>query len=93
MPFSLVLLAYGLAVALALLLLYRFEPVHWALHVLSVVAAFAIGLVRLPVGLATPEATVTIGTVFLFLFTWGAAAPFFRFWHFDGGGRQHSAHH
>jgi hypothetical protein len=93
MPFYLVLLAYGLAVGFAFLLLYRFEPVHWALHTLSLVAALALGLVRLPHEFTTAEGTLLVGTVFLFLFTWGAFAPFFYRWHYDGHPHDHSAHH
>ncbi|MDZ7639981.1 MAG: hypothetical protein U5J83_17315 [Bryobacterales bacterium] len=91
MPFFLVILAYGSAVALAFLLLYRFEPLHWALHVLCLIAALAIGLVKLPSELTTPEGTLAVGAVFFFLFTWGAFAPFFYRWHYHGHDR--SAHH
>ena len=91
MPFYFVLLSYGLAVAVAFLLLYRFEPVHWALHIISLIAALAIGFVTLPPELTTPEGTLVVGSAFSFLFTWGAFAPFFYRWHYHG--QEHSAHH
>lgn len=84
MPIYLVLLAYGLAFVLALLLLYRFEPLHWSLHLASVLVALAIGMWKLPPVLTTPEGTLAVGAVFLFLFTWGAFAPFFHRWHYHG---------
>lgn len=93
MSFSLVLLAYGCATALAFLLLYRYEPVHWALHVLSLIAAMALDFVRLPQNLSGPEGTVFTGTIFLFLFCWGAFAPFFYKWHYRRHDEDHSAHH
>lgn len=91
MPFYLVLLAYGLTVAVAFLLLYRFGPVHWAFHTISLIAALAIGFVKLPPELTTPEGTVAVGSAFLFLFTWGAFAPIFHRWHYHRQG--HSTHH
>jgi hypothetical protein len=78
-----VVLSYGVAVTVALVLLYRFEPVHWIWHILSVCAALGVGLVRLPPTLSSPAATVVVGSLFMFLFTWGAFAPLFRKHHFQ----------
>ena len=91
MPFYLVLLAYGSAAAVAVLLLYRFEPIHWVLHVISLIAALAIGFMKLPPELTTPEGTLVVGAAFSFLFIWGAFAPFFHRWHYHA--QKHSAHH
>lgn len=73
----LVALCYSSALALALVLLWYFGPKHWYWHVLSVVAALALGMVPLPGPWSSPEATLAVGWVFLFLFTWGIAGPFF----------------
>jgi hypothetical protein len=71
-----VALAYLVAVALACGLLYWFGARSWYWHVLSVVAALAIGLAPVPEQFRGPSADVTIGFVFLLLLIWGAGAPF-----------------
>jgi hypothetical protein len=70
-----VAVAYLFAVLLALALLYTFHA-RWYWHVLSVLAALAIGLAPPPEGWHPPD--LLVGSVFLFLFVWGIAAPFFR---------------
>ena len=76
-----VLLAYAGAAALALALLYLLHA-RWFWHVLSVVAALAIGL--LPPGMIPIPAAwgmardMIVGSVFLFLIVWGLGAPLFR---------------
>jgi hypothetical protein len=75
---------FGFAVALALLLLYAFHAKAWYWHVLSIAAAIGIGMV--PIGslpipeewMTHPVTSLVIGGIFLFLFFWGVAAPFFR---------------
>lgn len=73
-----VALAFGSAILLALILLYCFRA-RWYWHVLSVLAALAIGLTRPPEGWHPPD--LLVGSVFLFLFVWGIGAPFFRAHH------------
>ncbi len=74
-------LAYGLALGLALILLGKFHARHWYWHVGAVVLAFLIGLTPPPDGWASPKLDLAVGSVFLFLVLWGAAAPFFRAQH------------
>lgn len=76
-----VVLCYGAAVAVALLLLYLFEPIHWIWHVLSICIAVGIGLMSLPPALSTPGGTMLVGAGFLLLFSWGILAPLFRQFH------------
>ncbi len=84
MPIYFVLFAYGLALGTALLLLYRFEPLPWQWHLASLMVALGIGMLRLPPVLSTPEGTLAVGMVFVFLFSWGGLAPFFHRWHYHG---------
>jgi hypothetical protein len=70
-------IVYGSSALLALLLLAIFRARRWYWHVLSVLAAFGIGLTPIPPRYNTNEVTLAIGFVFTFLFLWGAAAPFF----------------
>lgn len=72
-----VALNYGVAVALAMTLLYFFRaPWYW--HVLSVIVAFALGLAPMPADWHGPSLDLVVGFVFTFLFFWGAAEPLFR---------------
>lgn len=73
----LVTLCYGSATLLSLFLLWHFGVRHWYWHMLSVVASIALGLTPLPERLNTPQMTLVVGWVFLFLFFWGVAAPVF----------------
>lgn len=77
----LVMLLYGVAVLVALTLLYLFEPVHWYWHVLALVVALAIGLAPLPATWHSPLNDALVGCLFLFLFTWALCAPLFRKFH------------
>ena len=77
----LVMLIYGVAVVLALALLYLFEPVHWYWHVLAFLVAMAIGLTPLPAAWHSPLNDALVGCAFLFLFTWAVCAPLFRKFH------------
>ncbi len=71
-----VALAYLTAVACASVLLYWFGPKAWYWHVLSVVAALALGLIPVPHEVRGPAVDLTIGFMFLLLLIWGAGAPF-----------------
>lgn len=75
------LLAYGAAIFLPLWLLYVFHARSWFWHALSVAAALSIGFTPVPPEWNRPTTDVLIGFVVLFLFVWGAAAPFFRIHH------------
>jgi hypothetical protein len=81
MPAYMVFTAYGAAVAVALLLLWYFHSTRWYWHVLAVVAAIAIGVTPVPFDIsdaARRNFDVVVGSLFLLLFFWGAAAPLFR---------------
>jgi hypothetical protein len=78
---TLVALCYGSALVVALVLLWCFGVLHWYWHLVSFLAAFAIGLTPLPEALNTPVATLGVGWVFTFLFAWGIAAPLFALSH------------
>jgi uncharacterized membrane protein len=73
-PF-LVAACYGSAALLSLYLLWHFGVQHWYLHAISIMAAFALGLVRLPDPFNQPGFTLVIGWFFTALFVWGVAAP------------------
>lgn len=73
-----VLVCYGGAALVALLLLLVFRAKSWYWHVLSILAALVVGLVPIPPQLNTPQGSLIIGSVFTFLLLWGVAAPFFR---------------
>jgi len=79
----LVILAYGIAFVLAIVLLRFFHGrhCHWYWHVAAIIGALAIGLVPPPERWSGPILDLAIGTVFVFLFMWGAAAPLFRVHH------------
>jgi hypothetical protein len=77
-----VMLGYGAALTLALLLLFRFEPIAWIWHLLSLCAGFAIGLIPLAPPWNSPAGTLAIGSLVLFLIAWGAFAPIFRRFHY-----------
>jgi hypothetical protein len=71
-------LAFGSAILLALALLYAFHA-RWYWHVLSILAALAIGLTPPPERWRPPD--LLVGSVFLFLFVWGLGAALFRAHH------------
>jgi hypothetical protein len=73
-----VFMAYGGAVVLALLFLWIFRRKAWYLHVLALLIAFGVGLTPLPEGWQGRMTDIFVGSLFLFLFTWGICAPFFR---------------
>lgn len=76
-----VMLSYSSAAIVALILLYWFEPIRWYWHVLAIVIAIGLGLVPIPAEIANPRSDLVIGSVFVLLLFWGAAAPPFRSFH------------
>lgn len=76
----LVIFAYGASVALALLLVYMFHS-RWYWHVLSILAAFGVGLTPPLPGLDGPIRDLLYGSVFFFLLVWGLAEPFVHRFH------------
>ena len=79
---ALVFVCYGTATVLALFLLWRFPAKPWYWHVLSLAAAAALGLTPFPEPFRGPSWDALVGTIFVFLFCWGVAAPLFRVAHF-----------
>jgi len=73
-----VILTYGSAAVLALLLLFFARAKAWYWHILSILAALVIGLVPIPPRFNSFQATLVVGFVFTFLILWGIAAPLFR---------------
>jgi hypothetical protein len=73
----LVALCYGSATLFSLYLLWHFGVKPWWSHALSVAIAFSLGFARLPAFFDTPNMTLAVGWVFIFLLLWGIAAPFF----------------
>ena len=71
------MIAYCCSALLAVLLLFFSGPKRWYWHILSLAVALAVGLTPIPVKWNTAQMSVVIGVVFLFLFLWGGAAPFF----------------
>jgi hypothetical protein len=72
-----VIIAYGCAFLLALILLFLVGPKRWYWHILSLLVGLGIGLVPIPASLNTPRGSLIVGSVFTFLFVWGVAAPLF----------------
>ena len=64
-------LAYLAALAIAVYLLQRFGSAHWSWHILSIVAALAMGLMPSPERLQGPVLDLAFGLVFIFLMAWG----------------------
>ena len=89
MSSTLVALCYGSALLVALVLLWRFGAKSWYWHLLSVVAAFAVGLTPLPPSLNTPEGTLAVGWLFILLSVWGIAAPAFAWMEHHPGLHHH----
>lgn len=66
-----VMLTYGGAAALAIVLLYSFESRAWYWHALSLALAFVIGYVPTPQGFDNPAIVIITGFVIIFLLFWG----------------------
>jgi len=71
MSFTVVVLVYASALGLALLMLYLFKAQAWYWHLLSLAAAFGVGLMPPPAGWQGPVVDLLFGTVFIFLLVWG----------------------
>ncbi|HTT64694.1 MAG TPA: hypothetical protein VMG35_22740 [Bryobacteraceae bacterium] len=83
MSTALVYVVYGFAFVLALLFVYLFHA-RWYWHVLSVLAALAVGLSPPLPGWDGPSRDLVYGSVFLFLMVWGLAEPFIHRFHRRG---------
>ena len=70
-------LCYGSALVVALGLLWYFGPARWYWHLLSSLAALALGMYPMSGSWNTPAGTLAIGWVFIVLFVWAIAAPVF----------------
>jgi hypothetical protein len=70
--------AYACAAGLSVVLLYFLRAQAWYWHALSIGLALALGLTPMPSDWSTPPTDLMIGSAFLFLLVWGAAAPLFR---------------
>ena len=73
--------AYGCATGLSVVLLYFWRAQAWYWHALSIGLALALGLTPMPSDWSNPPTDLMIGSAFLFLMVWGAAAPLFRSHH------------
>ncbi len=71
MSTTVVLLVYAAATGLALLLLYMFKAQAWYWHLLSLAAAFGVGLMPPPAGWQGPAVDLMFGSAFIFLLVWG----------------------
>lgn len=76
----LVCVVYGVSVALALLLVYLFHT-RWYWHVLSVLAALAVGFSPPVPGWDGASRDLIYGFIVLFLLVWGVAEPFVHRFH------------
>lgn len=85
-----VVVVYGFAVTLALLLLHFLHMRAWYWHALSIAAAAGIGTVQVPDRWIGPTFDLAIGFFFVFLAVWGLAAPFFRHPHHDHHRHKHA---
>ena len=77
---ALVYVVYGFSAVLALFCLYLFHA-RWYWHVLSVLAALAVGFAPPLPGWDGPTRDVIYGSVILFLFLWGVAEPLLHRFH------------
>jgi hypothetical protein len=68
---TLVLVVYLAALAIPLLLLYRFHAQSWYWHILCVAIAFALGFVPTPPEWKTQLVDMLFGFTFIFLLVWG----------------------
>ncbi|HTQ54385.1 MAG TPA: hypothetical protein VMI94_07995 [Bryobacteraceae bacterium] len=79
----LVYVVYGFSAALALWCVYLFHA-RWYWHVLSVLAALAVGFSPPIQGWDGPARDLIYGFVVLFLLVWGVAEPFLHHHHRHG---------
>ena len=70
--------AYACAAGLSVALLYFLRAQAWYWHAISIGLALALGLTPMPSDWSNPRMDLMIGSAFLFLMVWGAAAPLFR---------------
>jgi hypothetical protein len=79
----LVVLCYGSAMAISLLLLWHFGAVSWLLHSAALVLAFVIGLTPMPETWTGVAYTLAVGWAFLLLFVWGIGGLLLKLIHVD----------
>ena len=72
-------LAYGIAVAIAFTLSSSRFLARWYWNVAAVCAALVLGFVHFPAAWSGPVLDITIGTAFVFLFTFGLVGLIARF--------------
>lgn len=83
-----VYVVYGISVVLALWFVYLFHA-RWYWHVLSVLAALAVGFSPPMPGWDGPSRDLIYGVVVMFLLVWGLAEPFLHRFHRAGIDRAH----
>jgi hypothetical protein len=66
-----VMLGYGGAAVLAIVLLYSFESRAWYWHAVCLALAFVIGYLPTPQGFDNPAIVAITGFVIIFLLFWG----------------------
>jgi hypothetical protein len=67
----LAILAYSLAVAIPVFLLYHFGPRHWYWHLLAVAAGFGLGFLPMPPDLQKRGFDMALGCALVLLLFWG----------------------
>ena len=83
MSTMLVYVVYGFSAVLALVFLYLFHA-RWYWHLLSVLAALAVGFSPPLPGWEGPSRDLVYGFVVLFLLVWGLGEPFVHRFHRHG---------
>ena len=86
-----VVLCYGSAVGLALVMLWYSGPKSWYLHLLGIAAAIGAGSVPLSGYWSTPDGTLRVGFAFLFLLFWGVGGLGMSLWRHEW--HWHLRHH
>lgn len=65
------IVAFLLAFAVPIYLLYQFNSHSWVWHVLAILAALSLGFVQTPPEWKTKTFDLLFGSAFVFLLTWG----------------------
>jgi hypothetical protein len=68
----LAVLVYLLAIGIPIFLLYRFQSQACYWHILSILAAVALGLIPIPIEFQKPQFDLLFGFAFITLMIWGA---------------------
>ncbi|MBE0657928.1 MAG: hypothetical protein IH602_09575 [Bryobacteraceae bacterium] len=72
-----VLLAYLGAFLFAVLCMYLFGQARWYWHVAAIAVALGMGLMPPVQGWQGPLFDMTVGSLFIILFTWGVGEPIY----------------